>query len=202
MITYIATNTLNGKFYIGSTVDFKKRRKNHLTCKVKSHFHHALRKNPEAFVWETFEDDNLDPVLEQALLDVWFGKEQCYNLNPVAGRPPSHKGVKRTAEQVEKSAAKRRGVKRTPEQCSRISKGLTGRSLTASQLESVRRNSQTANEKRKRKVELTHLQTGEFLVFNSVSEAQNFLGFGNIARACREPHRTVKGYKARYICDP
>ncbi len=199
MITYIATNTLNGKFYIGSTVDFKKRKINHLTCKVKSHFHHALRKNPEAFVWEVIEDEHSDPVLEQALLDRWFGKEQCYNLNPVASRPPSHKGIKRTAEQIEKSASKRRGAKRTTEQCSRISKGLTGRSLTPSQLESVRRNTQIANERRKKKVELTHLQSGKILVFNSVSEAQSTLGFGNISRACREPNRTVKGYKARYV---
>ena len=77
MITYIATNTLNGKFYIGSTIDFRKRKINHLTCKIKSHFHHALRKNPEEFVWEIIEDNHSDPILEQALLDMWFGKEQC-----------------------------------------------------------------------------------------------------------------------------
>jgi group I intron endonuclease len=199
MITYIATNTFNGKFYIGSTIDFHKRKTNHLTCRVKSHFHNALRKNPEAFVWEVIEDDCSEPVLEQALLDTWFGKEQCYNLNPVAGRPPSHRGVKRTPEQVEKSASKRRGVKRTPEQCQRISRGLTGRSLTPSQLESVLRNTQGANERRKKKVELRHLVTGEVLVFESVSEAEKSMGFTNISRACREPHRSVKGYKARYV---
>ena len=198
MITYIATNTLNGKFYIGSTINFHKRKINHLTCKVKSHFHHALRKNPEAFVWETTEDGYSEPVLEQALLDMWFGKNQCYNLSPVAGRPPSHKGVKRTPEQVEKSASKRRGVKRTPEQCERISQGLTGRTLTQSQLETLRKNTQKANEKRKKKVELENILTGEKLLFNSVTEAEKAMGFTNIARACRESYRTVKGFKARY----
>jgi len=197
MITYIATNTLNGKFYIGSTIDFHKRKINHVTCKVKSHFHHALRKNPEAFVWEIIEDDHSDPILEQALLDMWFGKKQCYNLNPVAGRPPSHKGIKRTSEQVEKSAAKRRGVKRTPEQCERISKGLTGRKLTPSQLESARRNSRVSNEKKKKKVEVTHIQTGEISVFESISDAQRALG-SFVRTALKAPGKEVKGYRAKH----
>jgi group I intron endonuclease len=92
MITYIATNTLNGKFYIGSTTDFDKRKYNHLAKKVNYPFQCALRKNPELFTWETHEDDDDDPVLEQALLDMYYGTEQCYNLNPVAGRPPRCKG--------------------------------------------------------------------------------------------------------------
>jgi group I intron endonuclease len=197
MITYIATNTLNGKFYIGSTIDFHKRKINHVTCKVKSHFHHALRKNPEAFVWEITEDDHSDPILEQALLDMWFGKEQCYNLNPVAGRPPSHMGIKRTSEQIEKSANKRRGVKRTPEQCERISRGLTGRKLTSSQLEVARKNVQTANETRKKKVEVTDTRTGEILVFGSIADAQRALGH-LVRTALKTPNKEVKGYRAKH----
>jgi group I intron endonuclease len=199
MITYLAINTLNGKFYIGSTTDFTKRKINHLSCKVKSHFHHALRKNPDLFEWEIFEDDCDDPTLEQALLDQWFGKEQCYNLAPTAGRPPSHKGKKRTAEQIEKSASKRRGVKRTPDQCKRISKSLIGRKLTENQLKNARKNAQESNKRRMRRVELTSLFTGETFIFSSVSEAESQMGFGNIGRACREPHRTVKGFRARYL---
>jgi group I intron endonuclease len=198
MITYIATNTINGKFYIGSTVNFKKRKINHLTCKVKSHFHHALRKNPEAFVWETFEDNYSEPVLEQALLDMWFGKEQCYNLNPKADRPPSHKGFKRTAEQVEKSAAKRRGAKRTPEQCKRISEGLIGREFTPSQLENARRNLKNANEQRKKKVKVTNLLTNEIRVFESISEARRSLG-QLVHTALKSPGKVVKGYTADYL---
>jgi len=199
MITYIATNILNGKFYIGSTIDFRKRKNNHLSCRTKSHFHNALRKNPEAFIWEAYEDDCVEPVLEQALLDQWFGKEQCYNLNPVAGRPPDATGLKRSPEAVEKSASKRRGIRRTPEQCGRISEGLKGRKLTETPLASVQRNTQEANNRRKKKVELTLLKTGEVSVFDSVSEAEREMGFGNIGRACRETRRTVKGYRARFL---
>ena len=94
MITYRAINTLNGKFYVGSTKNFEKRKQEHLTTAEDFRFQRALRKNPEVFVWEVYEDDEEEPVLEQALLDMWFGKSQCYNMSPFAGRPPSRKGVK------------------------------------------------------------------------------------------------------------
>jgi group I intron endonuclease len=88
MDTYTATNTINGKFYIGSTKNFEKRKKGHLQSKDNYPFQNALRKNPEVFEWEVWSDDSDEPVLEQALLDMWFGTEQCYNLNPLADRPP------------------------------------------------------------------------------------------------------------------
>ena len=87
MNTYKATNTLNGKFYIGSTNDFQKRKRQHLKSDRNYPFQNALRKNPEAFEWECWTDDCDEPVLEQALLDMWCGTEQCYNLNPKADRP-------------------------------------------------------------------------------------------------------------------
>jgi group I intron endonuclease len=92
MDTYKATNTLNGKFYIGSTTDFEKRKKAHLNSKQNYPFQNALRKNPEAFIWEVWSDDSDEPILEQALLDMWYGKEQCYNLNPSAKHPPKAYG--------------------------------------------------------------------------------------------------------------
>jgi group I intron endonuclease len=94
MITYRAVNTLNGKFYIGSTTDFEKRKKYHLTSNEGScwPFQRDLRENPDKFEWEVLEDDSSSRELEQALLDMWFGKQQCYNLNPVADCPPSATG--------------------------------------------------------------------------------------------------------------
>jgi group I intron endonuclease len=88
MITYKATNTLNGKFYIGSTINFKRRKRDHLKGTENYPFQNALRKNPDAFIWEIYEDEYDKPILEQSLLDMWCGKEQCYNLNPFATRPP------------------------------------------------------------------------------------------------------------------
>ena len=92
MDTYRATNTLNGKFYIGSSVNFEKRKAQHLGSKKNYPFQTDLRQNPEAFEWEVQSDNCDEPVLEQALLDMWFGKEYCYNLNPIAERPPDQTG--------------------------------------------------------------------------------------------------------------
>jgi len=116
MDTYKATNTLNGKFYIGSSRNFEERKKAHLSSKENYPFQNALRKNPEAFEWEVWSDDSDERILEQALLDIWFGKEQCYNLNPLASSPPQYEWT----EERRKAAgvrAKERGTEclRTPE---------------------------------------------------------------------------------------
>jgi group I intron endonuclease len=87
MYTYKATNTLNGKFYVGSAVNFEKRKAQHLKSKLNLPFQNALRKYSEMFEWEVWEDDSKEPILEQSLLDMWCGKAQCYNINPNADRP-------------------------------------------------------------------------------------------------------------------
>jgi group I intron endonuclease len=92
MDTYKATNTLNGKFYIGSSNNFERRKNEHLQSKESYPFQNALRKNPDAFEWEVQSDDYDEPILEQALLDMWFGCEQCYNLNQHAEHPPDSTG--------------------------------------------------------------------------------------------------------------
>jgi group I intron endonuclease len=115
MITYLATNTKNGKFYIGSTTNFEWRKYCHLNQKRNYPFQNALRKNPDAFVWEVFYDDSDEPVLEQALLDKFFGTEQCYNLNPLASRPPSQAGRPVSDETRRKQSAARKGKKKSDE---------------------------------------------------------------------------------------
>lgn len=135
MITYKATNTKNGKFYIGSTKDFDARKSQHLRCKKNHPFHNALRKNPDVFEWEVIYDECEEPVLEQALLDAWFGKECCYNLNPVAGRPPVLKGHKFSEETLKKRSNTRtgrpipslQGRTLSPEHKAKISAGHKGK---------------------------------------------------------------------------
>jgi group I intron endonuclease len=109
MITYIATNTLNGKFYIGSTSqDFEWRKRKHLTNGSNYPFQNTLRNNPEAFEWEVFEDDSDERVLEQALLDMWYGTEQCYNLSRDASAPMS--GRKHSKETIQHFKEARKGT--------------------------------------------------------------------------------------------
>jgi group I intron endonuclease len=108
MITYIATNTRNGRFYIGSTLDLERRKEEHLKCHDFP-FQRSLRSDPTVFEWETWEDDSNEPVLEQALLDIWYGKEQCYNLSPFASRPPGNSGVPHTELTKQKISASMKG---------------------------------------------------------------------------------------------
>jgi group I intron endonuclease len=107
MDTYRATNTIDGKFYIGSSKNFNQRKEQHLNSRKNLPFQNALRKNPEAFEWEVWSDDSDEPVLEQALLDMWFGKECCYNLNPYADRPsPTFEQLSKSGKQhVERKTA-------------------------------------------------------------------------------------------------
>ena len=65
--TYKATNTLNGKFYIGSAIDFEKRKQQHLSSNRNFPFQNALRKNPEVFEWEIWSDDSDEPILDWCL---------------------------------------------------------------------------------------------------------------------------------------
>jgi hypothetical protein len=102
MDTYKATNTTNGKFIVGSTFDFNRRKKEHLNSKANYPFQNALRQNPDAFLWEVWSDDSDEPILEQALLDMWYGKECCYNLNPYASRPPSWEGKNHSESTIQK----------------------------------------------------------------------------------------------------
>ena len=112
MDTYKATNTTNGKFYVGSSTNFEKRKKEHLRSKDSYPFQNALRKNPEAFEWEVWTDDCDEPILEQALLDMWFGKECCYNLSQFADRGPDRTGKKQPEGWGEAHGNKLRGRKR------------------------------------------------------------------------------------------
>jgi group I intron endonuclease len=86
MITYRALNTQNKKWYVGSAIDFERRKKEHLNSKQNTPFHNALRKNPELFVWEILQEDNSNHrQFEQLILDIWFGSKYCYNLSSSAG---------------------------------------------------------------------------------------------------------------------
>ena len=116
MYTYIATNTQNGKFYIGSSINFQERKNAHLQSKRSYPFQNALRKNPDAFEWEVWNDNSENRELEQALLDMWYGKEQCYNLSPAVSVPPPYEWTEeRRKARGERSRQKGTDHMRTPE---------------------------------------------------------------------------------------
>ncbi len=207
MYTYKATNTTNGKFYVGSTTNFEKRQREHLCSRVNYPFQNALRKNPEAFIWEVISDESDEPVLEQALLDMFYGTEQCYNLNALADRPPSQAGRPVSEETRKKQSKSRKGLKRTPETRQKLSESkmgkknpMFGRTGSDNPSYNVRREKHPAS----KKVQVTH-PDGTVQVFPCVKTAAEVLGVHpvSVADASRK-NRTktkgkLKGYSFRYL---
>ena len=93
MITYVAINLTNKKFYVGSTKDFAGRQKRHLLSKEDYPFQNSLRKSPENFYWIVSEDDGLETRdEEQYYLDFYHGTMWCYNISSSASVPPPPRG--------------------------------------------------------------------------------------------------------------
>ena len=88
MITYVPINLSNRKFYIGSTTNFDRRWKGHMTSTCNYPFQNALRRNPDNFFVLISEDDGLKTrEEEQFYLDFYHGSEHCYNLSSNATAP-------------------------------------------------------------------------------------------------------------------
>lgn len=131
-----------GDYYVGSSNDVKKRKKQHLTA-LKSGVHHSTRlKNAwnkygeAAFEFATIQvvTFHKDPkVVAKALIDAedfWFalyaralGKPPAYNMAPVAGSNLGHKMSPESIKKMQIAAA----VRCTPEMCARMSAIQKGR---------------------------------------------------------------------------
>ena len=207
MDTYISTNTSNGRFYIGSTTNFEWRKYCHLNNKRNYPFQNALRKTPEAFIWEVFSDESDEPVLEQALLDMFYGTEQCYNLSPRANRPPSRAGVPVSEETRRKIRENNKGRKKSKETKQKISEAMRGQNnpmfgKTGSANPSF--NVRGGKHPFSKKVEVTY-PDGAVKVFPSASDASGELGVHpvSVADAARKNRTKTKGkltgYSFRYL---
>ena len=124
-VIYKITNTIDGKFYIGSAVNFKERRRCHLK-ELRSGRHHSFRLQQafdrdgiDAFAFEIIEfvdkKENLISVEQKWINDL----NPIYNICKVAG---SALGVKRSRETIEKcrkckkgQPSPRKGVHLNPE---------------------------------------------------------------------------------------
>jgi hypothetical protein len=87
MITYTATNTKTGQFYIGSAKSYC-----HYMARIGSHhtrkpnargytaFQRDLQADPFSFVWEWSEDDLDDRSTEKSLIALYEGSKYLYNV--------------------------------------------------------------------------------------------------------------------------
>lgn len=107
MIIYKVTNKINGKIYIGQTVNsLKKRISEHVRSNV-GYFSKALKKyGKQGFDFSIIETCETKTMLNEREI-YWIGYcnsifPNGYNLTSGGERPPSQKGVKRSAETMEK----------------------------------------------------------------------------------------------------
>jgi group I intron endonuclease len=200
MITYTATNTRTGQFYIGSTTNFQKRQKEHLSSKDPYPFQRALSKSPEDFIWEWSEDDLDEPLFEQALLDLFFGTKFCYNLSSDATAPM--RGQTHSPETKAKIGAKHRGKKVSEETREKIRQARLGKShLKGRKFPGRSAGKENAASK---KVKVT-FPCGDEKIFDFGREAADYLGcsYSTLHKWCRT-EKTPKwgkflGFSFRYV---
>ena len=203
MITYTATNTRTGQFYIGSTINFKKRQQDHLFSKAPFPFQSALRKNPDEWEWDFVEDDREDRELEQFLLDLFWGTKGCLNLAADATAPME--GQKHTPETIEKLRSRSTGRTHSAETRAKISEGNKGLNPLKGRKFPDRRGVPRATRPEvTRRVEVTS-PSGEKREFDTLRQAtevvscrygtlQKWVQFGRTVRS-----GAFKGFSLRYL---
>lgn len=120
---YKIVNKINGKFYIGSSTDIKRRYSRHLSDLKKNkhdnqHLQLAWNKyGPEVFLFEIYKVCEPQFLLEeeQKELNIWVGKNECYNMRKDA-KCPIAPGSKRPRWIVEKYSNSQRGKSRWSEE--------------------------------------------------------------------------------------
>ena len=133
---YLIRNIKNGKFYIGSAVNFKSRWRNHrhklrLNRHENLHLQNAWNKcGEQLFIFEIDMECPIDKLkqIEQVYLDIYVGRPECYNIAndaycPMRGRKLS------TAHRIALKQSNVGRVKSIGER-KRISDTLKGRSIT------------------------------------------------------------------------
>lgn len=108
----------DGHYYIGSTNNLKER--------VNEHFYELRKGTKLNSLWLNKYNAHLDWIwkyelleqvyeecqlidIEQKHLNIHYGKPLCMNINPKAGKPPSPKGRKQTAEHIAKRGDTQKG---------------------------------------------------------------------------------------------
>ena len=140
---YQITNKVNGKFYIGQSIDIEERFLAH-----KREAQPKMREDVELFGWDNFEIE----VLEECPREVLNDRENFYieKLNPEYNTIKIHNWT-HTPETCEKIRQAKLGTHHTETACEKMSKSRKGTQLSAEHKEKVRQKS-LGNKSRSRPV--------------------------------------------------
>jgi group I intron endonuclease len=136
---YLIRNVLNGKVYVGSSVDPSMRRARHFSALRHRRHHNAHLQNAwnahgaEAFKFEIIEEAPIETLreCEQLWIDAYQASDENFGYNLAKSVEASFLGRTHSAETRAKMSAANKGKVRSAEQCARISAAQTGKTLSA-----------------------------------------------------------------------
>lgn len=136
---YTITNIVNGKMYVGSSYDFKRRFRRH-KAEFRRNEHHNIRLQR---AWNKYGAENFEfkklivcskedlIMYEQRVIDIFDVIKNGYNIAPNAGNPGGYNPSEETREKLRKSST---GRKHTDASKARMSESAKGRVFTAETL--------------------------------------------------------------------
>lgn len=130
-VIYAILNIINGKSYIGSAINFDRRKKTHLRLLNKNSHHSIKLQNAynkygvDSFLFKIIEEIvNVENIIQRE--QFWLDKlKPEYNMTLTAGLN-SHLGLKRSEETKKKISESLKGRKLSKEHIEAMKKGLTG----------------------------------------------------------------------------
>lgn len=134
-VVYFILNLINGKYYIGSSINWKKRWKDHVVeLRLNRHLNKHLQSAWNMYGEESFQFIIVEEVFDTSKLEeieqLWINASQCcdpdfgYNHCSVAGNVSGRKASEETKALL---SAMRKGKPRSEEDKRKISEGSKGR---------------------------------------------------------------------------
>ena len=119
MITYTATNTKTGQFYIGSAKNYcrymARKGTHHVFAEGRgfTNFQRDLQEDPQSFIWEWSDDGREDRNTEKDLIALYRDSKYLYNVGE--GRGGGNKlGNRHSEDTIAKMSASAKNAKAQP----------------------------------------------------------------------------------------
>lgn len=198
-VIYKITNILNGKAYIGQTINFKDRKKNHLQAKDKYSIHKAIQKyGKDNFLWEILEECQKEDLNDREIFWIKYYDTYYNGYNETKGGDNADALVKWINEHKEEHLIQ---AKKNLIKANEYLK--THREEHLKQLALARQKGINARKKKVRCIE-------KQLVFNSLSDAEKWslsqdndnhrkAAHQHISKVCSGQRRTCGGYHWEYV---
>ena len=219
LAVYKITNLVNGKFYVGSSVDVRLRFKNHrYDLRKKRHHCQPLQRawdkyGEDSFKFEVIEEASSSGeihAIENRWLEEHYRKGSCYNIGTRAGAAflgRAHTGEARMkVSKAQKGKQHRLGHTNSPEHRARISAANKGKQLSPEHAEKIRQRMLgtsyakgrvvTEEERARRGRAVVEITSGLEFISTPAAAAHFGLQRANVRRALRGDAPLKRGPKA------